>query len=117
MNIDQADKIIAELSLVFPGKKLTVEEVYRWEENLQMYSYETARETVKHLERTLRFFPAWADFYENIHPVHIRQLREADMQRAQLETRSEEDMPCSNEENLKQIAKIKQLLEKRFTAD
>lgn len=116
MNLDEADKIIAELSLVFPNKKLTVEEVYRWEENLQPYPYETARETVKHLERTLRFFPAWADFYENIHPVHMRQLREADMQRLQI-AKAQDDEPCSQEENLRQIAKIKQLLEKRFTAD
>jgi hypothetical protein len=116
MTLDEADKIIAELSLVFPNKKLTVEEVYRWEENLAPYPYATARETVKHLERSLRFFPVWADFYENIHPAHMRELREADMKRMELQ-RAQDDEPCSTEENLRQIAKIKQLLEKRFTAD
>jgi hypothetical protein len=116
MTLDEADKIIAELSLVFPNKKLTVEEVYRWEENLQPYPYETARETIRHLERTLRFFPVWADFYESIQPTHMRQLREADMERLQL-AKAEGDEPCSVEENLRQIALIKEKLAKRFTAD
>lgn len=116
MTVDEADKIIAELSLVFPNKKLTVEEVYRWEENLLPYQYQTARDTVKRLERTLRFFPAWADFYEMINPVHIREIQDANAKRLELE-RAEQDEPCSVEENLEQIRKIREKLAKGFSKD
>ena len=34
MTLDEADQIIAELNICFPSKKLLVEEVKRWEQNL-----------------------------------------------------------------------------------
>jgi len=114
MTMDEADRIIAELSLVFPAKKLTVEEVFRWEENLEPYQYERARETVKMLERSSRFFPTWAEFYSTIQPLSLR-FNAANQAKELEAARSADDEPCSVEENLAQIAKIRAMMAKRFS--
>jgi len=115
MTLDEADKIIAELSIVFPQRKLVVEEVFRWEQNLLPFLYEDARETVRLIERSSSFFPAWADFYKTVSPIALRNRNNA--QALELES-APEDRPCTPEENLEQIAKIKEIiknLNRRFS--
>jgi O-methyltransferase involved in polyketide biosynthesis len=74
MTPDQADAIIAELNICFPAKNLVVEEVRRWEQNLEMFHFEDARRAVKKIEDTSRFFPSWAEFRETIWPMHEHRL-------------------------------------------
>jgi hypothetical protein len=107
MTLDEADKIIAELTICWPSRKLIVEEVHRWESNLSAYDYELSRSAVKMLEKTSKFFPSWADFYEVIQPMALRQRNES----AMLALESGEE-PCTPEQNLTEIAKIRKILDK-----
>jgi len=74
MTIDEADAIIAELNICFPSKQLVVEEVKRWEANLNEFNFEDARRAVKHIEETSKFWPSWAEFRESILPLHKQRL-------------------------------------------
>lgn len=74
MTLDEADAIIAELNICFPGKQLLVEEVKRWEGNLEMFHYEDAKRAVKHIEDHNRFWPSWSEFREAIMPMHNERL-------------------------------------------
>ena len=74
MTPDQADAIIAELNICFPAKNLVVEEVRRWEQNLERFHFEDARVAVKKIENVSRFFPSWAEFREAIWPLHEHRL-------------------------------------------
>jgi hypothetical protein len=74
MNIDEADAIIAELNICFPGKQLLVEEVKRWEGNLAPFHYDDAKRAVKHIEDTSKFWPSWSEFREAIMPMHKERL-------------------------------------------
>lgn len=115
MTLDEADKIIAELSIVFPQRKLVVEEVFRWEENLLPFQYADARETVRVIERSSSFFPTWADFYKTVSPLAIRNRNNAPMPKLGV---SPGDIACTPEENLEHIAKIKEIiknLNRRFS--
>jgi O-methyltransferase involved in polyketide biosynthesis len=89
MTPDQADAIIAELNICFPSKNLVVEEVRRWEQNLERFHFEDARAAVKRIEDTSRFFPSWAEFRETIWPLHEHRLwvekERRDAERKQLE--------------------------------
>jgi hypothetical protein len=105
MTLDEADKIIAELNVVFPSKKLSVEEVLRWEENLSTYSYASAREAIRIIERSLKFWPTWADFYEVVTPIHRREL--VANQPLAIDTAR----PCTPEETREHLARIKAILD------
>lgn len=74
MTLDEADRIIAELNVVFPTKKLSVEEVVRWEENLLPFSLTSARQAIKAIEQTMSFWPSWADFLNTVRPIHQREV-------------------------------------------
>lgn len=74
MNIDQADAIIAELNICFPGKQLLVEEVKRWEANLEQFHYDDAKRAVKQIEDNSKFWPSWSEFREAIMPLHKERL-------------------------------------------
>lgn len=76
MNIDQADRIIAELNICFPNKNLLVEEVLRWEENLENYEYLDARAAIKVIENNCKYWPSWAEFREAIIPFTNERQRE-----------------------------------------
>lgn len=105
MTLDEADKIIAELNICFPNKNLLVEEVVRWEENLQPYDYEDARSAVKHIENTCKYWPSWAEFREAIHPLQQRRVRELQQTRRELEAPTEitEEMRLRSKEIIKQL--------------
>lgn len=108
MTLDEADRIIAELNICFPNKNLLVEEVKRWETNLEPYNFEDARLAVKTIEDNLKFWPTWADFKEAISP-HVRA-------RNALESResSREHFVLSEEDYAKSKAVLAQL-KNRFT--
>lgn len=64
MEKDQADYVLAQLSVVFSSKQLNVEEVRRWVGNLRPYDYDVAIEAVKRIEDSCKFWPSWAEFKE-----------------------------------------------------
>lgn len=97
MNIDEADAIIAELNICFPGKQLLVEEVKRWESNLEQFHYDDAKRAVKHIEDNNKFWPSWAEFRDAIMPMHkeriwIEKERRDREQRAIAPTQTPEEM-------------------------
>lgn len=113
MTLDEADAIIAELNICFPSKKLIVEEVKRWEGNLAEYHFDDAKEAVKKIEDTSRFWPSWAEFRETILPMHKKRLW--DIQDQQERKRIELEAPQTDEdkEKIAQIIKgIKQTLKR-----
>lgn len=104
MTLDEADKIIAELNIVFPSKKLLVEEVKRWEENLVPYEYHVARNAVRKVEESLSRWPAWADFLKEIKVC--QQEYWASIPKAEIE----EAPPLSLEENLRRARELRSLM-------
>jgi hypothetical protein len=104
MTFDEADKIIAELNIVFPSKKLLVEEVKRWEDNLIPYEYEIAKMAVRSTENSMSFWPSWADFIKEIKRAQSEYW--ASMPKIEID----EAPPLSPEENLKRIKELRSLL-------
>lgn len=107
MTPDEADRIVAELNIIFPSKKLIVEEVLRWEENLAPYSYETAKSAVRVVEMNSKYWPSWAEFRQVIDPIQRRHQIESN----QLALQSGAEEPCTPEENLAHIAEIRKIME------
>lgn len=104
MTLDEADKIIAELNIVFPSKKLLVEEVKRWEENLLPYEYIVARSAIRKVEENYSYWPSWADF---LREIKISQSEYwASLPRIEIE----EAPPLSPEENLRRIKELRALM-------
>jgi hypothetical protein len=107
MTPDEADRIVAELNIIFPSKKLIVEEVLRWEENLEAYSYESGKAAIKAIEMNSKYWPSWAEFRQVIEPI----ARRLQIESNQLALRSAAEEPCSREENLAAIAEIRKIME------
>lgn len=114
MTLDEADAIIAELNICFPGRQLLVEEVKRWEGNLEPFHYEDAKKAVKHIEDTSKFWPSWSEFREAIMPLHKDRLW---IERQRREAEQRELMPAQTPEEAARIqdiiAGIKENLSKR----
>jgi hypothetical protein len=108
MTLDEADKIIAELNIVFPSKKLLVEEVKRWEENLVPFDYQVARNTVRKIEENMSRWPAWADFLREI--KICQQEYWASIPKVEIE----EAPPLSREENLRRARELQSLMKGMF---
>lgn len=108
MTPDQADAIIAELNICFPSKNLVVEEVRRWEQNLEKFHFEDARRAVKRIEDTSRFFPSWAEFREAIWPLHEHRLW-VEKERRDAE-RKELEKPQTEEERQRISAVISEIM-------
>jgi hypothetical protein len=108
MTFDEADKIIAELNIVFPSKKLLVEEVKRWEENLVPFDYNIARNAVRKVEENMSRWPAWADFLREIKVC--QQEYWASVPKAELE----EAPPLPLEENLRRVRELQSLMKGMF---
>jgi len=111
MTLDEADRIIAELNVVFPSKKLSVEEVLRWEENLVNYSYESARRAVKLIEQNSKFWPTWADFKDVVGPIYSREV--IANQPLAIESANR---PCTVEETRAHVARIKEMMRNKGSA-
>jgi hypothetical protein len=107
MTPDEADRIVAELNIIFPSKKLIVEEVLRWEENLSPYSFESAKSAIRAIEMNSKFWPSWAEFRQTIDPIERRRQIESN----QLALQSGAEEPCTREESLAFIAEIRKKME------
>ncbi len=107
MTPDEADRIIAELNVIFPSKKLIVEEVLRWEENLSPYSYDSAKSAIRAIEMNAKFWPSWAEFRQTIDPIERRRQIESN----QLALQSGAEEPCTREESLAAIAEIRKIMQ------
>lgn len=108
MTYDEADKIIAELNIVFPSKKLLVEEVKRWEDNLAPYDYLIARNAVKRAEESMTRWPSWAEFLQELKicvSEHNRSLPKYEL---------DEAPPLSVEENLRRAKELRALMGSMF---
>ena len=64
MTEDHADYVLAKLSVVFPNKTLSVEEVKFWIEKLTPYELEDGVEAVGMIADSSKFWPSWAEFRE-----------------------------------------------------
>lgn len=103
MTVDEADAIIAELNICFPAKQLIVEEVKRWEGNLAEFHFDDARQAVKRIEESSRFWPSWAEFREVILPMHKKRLWDI----KDLEERKMRELEApQSEEDRQKIAQI-----------
>ena len=101
---DQADWILAKMSVAWPGKPLTVPEVKYWVEKLQPYDFEPTADALAKIEDAKKFWPSWAEFKEF-----------ADMERRNSRAglpRASEPVPCSPEENAKHLAEIRAALKR-----
>jgi esterase/lipase len=107
MTPDEADRIVAELNIIFPSKKLIVEEVLRWEENLSSYSYESGQAALKAIEMNSKYWPSWAEFRQVIDPI----ARRLQIESNQLALQSGAEEPCTREENIAHIAEIRKIME------
>ena len=69
MTPDEADWLLARMSVAWPGKMLNVEEVRFWIEKLQPYTLDESVEACNRLEDTCKFWPSLAEFKTAIRAV------------------------------------------------
>jgi hypothetical protein len=62
MTEDEADYVLAQLSVAFPSKTLSVPEVHLWVEKLSPYAFDDGMAAVKRIMDTAKFWPSWAEF-------------------------------------------------------
>ena len=103
MTLDEADAIIAELNICFPSKQLVVEEVKRWESNLNNFNFDDARRAVKHIEENSKFWPSWAEFREAIMPLHKKRLWDESERRERQNRELETPLSDEDREKIKAI--------------
>ena len=72
MTPDHADYVLAKLSVVFPSKPVSVEEVRFWVEKLEPFEFDHAMLAVGRVGDTCRFWPSWAEFKEVLLAVRPR---------------------------------------------
>ena len=104
MTEDQADYILAQLSVAFPGKPLSVEEVRYWGEKLGPYEFDEAMAAVTLVEDNCRFWPSWAEYKEYLRAGRKRPYYELPKGTA---------MPLSPEEVAKYIQEAREQLKKK----
>ena len=61
---DHADYVLAKLSVVYPNKTLTVEEVRFWVEKLAPYDFDDGMEAIDMIADSCKFWPSWSEFRE-----------------------------------------------------
>ena len=72
MTDDHADYVLAKLSVVFPNKTLTVEEVKFWIEKLAPYELGGGMDAVGMVADSSKFWPSWSEFRECLHAIRRR---------------------------------------------
>ena len=89
MTEDHADYVLAKLSVVFPNKILTVQEVKFWIEKLGPYEFDDGMDAVGMIADSSKFWPSWSEFRECLKAVQRRQpvaaLPEPSTERASLD--------------------------------
>ena len=66
---DEADWLLARMSVAWPSKMLNVEEVRFWIEKLQPYTLDDSVESCNRLEDTCKFWPSWSEFKTSLRAV------------------------------------------------
>jgi hypothetical protein len=79
MTEDEADYVLAKLSVSFPSKRLSTEEVHNWASNLAPFDFDQALKAAKSVEDSCKFWPSWAEFRE-----HLGACRETEIYRPAL---------------------------------
>ena len=69
MTPDEADWLLARMSVAWPVKMLNVEEVRFWIEKLQPYDIEDSIQALNRLEDTCKFWPSWSEFKISLRAV------------------------------------------------
>ncbi len=64
MTPDQADYVLAQMSVAWPGKPLSVVEVNYWVKKLEPYEFDHANDALTRLSDRAKFWPSWAEFKE-----------------------------------------------------
>ena len=72
MTEDHADYVPAKLSVVFPNKTLTVEEVKFWIEKLAPYDFDDGIDSIGMVADSCKFWPAWSEFRECLNACRRR---------------------------------------------
>lgn len=72
MTEDHADYVLAKLSVVFPNKTLTVEEVKFWIGKLAPYDFDDGMESVGMVADSCKFWPSWSEFRECLNACRRR---------------------------------------------
>jgi hypothetical protein len=73
MTEDHADYVLAKLSVVFPNKTLTIEEVKFWIEKLGPYEFDHGMEAIGMIADSSKFWPSWSEFLECLKAIGRRQ--------------------------------------------
>ena len=73
MTEDHADYVLAKLSVVFPNKTLTVEEVKFWIEKLAPYDFDHGIEAIGMIADSSKFWPSWSEFLDCLKAIGRRQ--------------------------------------------
>ena len=73
MTEDHADYVLAKLSVVFPNKTLTIEEVKFWIEKLAPYEFDHGMEAIGMIADSSKFWPSWSEFLECLKAIGRRQ--------------------------------------------
>lgn len=109
----EAYKIVAELAICYPSKKMVVEEVRRWESNLREFDYLDAQKTVKNIENNSKFFPSWAEFREEILIIQKKRLENQRFLEIEAQSKEHPEQSEEDKERIKQeINKIKEIISK-----
>ena len=72
MTEDHADYVLAKLSVVFPNKTLTVEEVKFWIGKLAPYEFDDGMDAVELIADSSKFWPSWSEFRECLNACRRR---------------------------------------------
>ena len=64
MTPDQADYVLAQMSVCWPGKPLSVPEVKFWVSKLEAYEFDDAHTALTKIADRAKFWPSWAEFKE-----------------------------------------------------
>tara|TARA_B100001750_G_scaffold233450_1_gene233679 strand:- start:331 stop:678 length:348 start_codon:yes stop_codon:yes gene_type:complete len=104
MNADQADYVLAQMSVCWAGKPLTVEEVKFWVAKLENYEFDHAMDALSKISDKAKWWPSWAEFKEFI-DIEKRKSTPA-LNRA-------EAPPCSDEQWAAHLAEARRLLQEQ----
>ena len=100
MTPDHADYVLAKLSVVFPNKALSVEEVRFWVEKLERFEFDHGMKAVDKVGDICKFWPSWAEFKEVLMAVRQRTYELAEPTTP----------PCTIEEARAHLAEIRETM-------
>jgi len=102
MTEDESDYVLAKLSVSFPSKRLSAEEVHNWTSNLSPFDFDQAMAAAKSVEDNCKFWPSWAEFRE-----HLGASRKTEIYRPALGA----GQGLSREESVKRLGEVRESLQ------